>query len=191
VKAAPEWDEGFTAAYFDHHGLYAFGRQPEAIQWDVAQLAGSLALIGDSPALADHLASWPARFEAALFKRLLARLGIAPRGDEDHELVAALLAALRTREVGIDRLFFDWRGGRVPSDSHYAGEPFARLATALAGREQPLTHDYWSDPAPCSMLIEEVEAIWAAIAERDDWGPFETKITAVRCFGDAMKSGAA
>ncbi len=190
-RFAPEWDEGFTAAYFDHHGLYAFGRQPEAIQWDVAQLAGSLALIGDSPALADHLGSWPARFEAALFKRLLARLGIAPRGDEDRELVAALLAALRTREVGIDRLFFDWRGGRVPIDPHYAGEPFQRLAGQLIGHESPLTHEYWSDPAPCSMLIEEVEAIWAAIADRDDWGPFEAKITAVRRFGDAMKSDAA
>ena len=26
----------FTAAYFDHAGLYAFGRQPEAIHWDLA-----------------------------------------------------------------------------------------------------------------------------------------------------------
>ena len=29
----------FTAAYFDHAGLYAFGRQPEAIHWDLVQLA--------------------------------------------------------------------------------------------------------------------------------------------------------
>jgi uncharacterized protein YdiU (UPF0061 family) len=27
----PAWDAGFTAAYFDHSGLYAFGRQSEAI----------------------------------------------------------------------------------------------------------------------------------------------------------------
>ena len=137
-RFAPEWDEGFTAAYFDHAGLYAFGRQPEAIQWDVAQLAGCLALIGDAPALSDRLATWPARFEAALFERLLARLGVAPRGEDDRELVSALLDALRTRAVGIDRLFFDWRGGRVPADPLYAGAPFDRLAAALAGRERPL-----------------------------------------------------
>ena len=41
------------------------------------------------------------------------------------------------------------------------------------------------------MLIEEVEAIWAAIAERDDWGPFEAKIAAIRRMGDAMDSDAA
>jgi hypothetical protein len=41
------------------------------------------------------------------------------------------------------------------------------------------------------MLIDEVEAIWSAIAERDDWSPFESKIEAIRRFGDAMTSDAA
>ncbi len=26
------------------------------------------------------------------------------------------------------------------------------------------------------MVIDEVERIWAAIAERDDWSPFEVKL---------------
>ena len=33
----PAWDGHFTAAYFDHSGLYAFGRQPQAIHWDLVQ----------------------------------------------------------------------------------------------------------------------------------------------------------
>ena len=185
-RFAPAWDEGFTAAYFDEGGLYAFGRQPEAIQWDVAQLAGCLALIGEEATLSAQLATWPARFEAALFERLLARLGVVPRGEEDRGLVSALLGALRTRKVGIDRLFFDWRGGRIPPGRPYAGAAFTRLATALAGCERSLTHAYWADAAPCSMLIDEVEAIWSAIAERDDWAPFETKIAAIRRMGEAM-----
>jgi hypothetical protein len=40
------------------------------------------------------------------------------------------------------------------------------------------------------MLIDEVEFIWAAIADRDDWSPFELKIEAIRRFGDAMASDA-
>jgi uncharacterized protein YdiU (UPF0061 family) len=190
-RFAPEWDESFTAAYFDHAGLYAFGRQPEAIQWDVAQLAGCLTLIAEAPALSERLATWAGRFEAALFDKLLARLGVERGGDEDRELVSALLGALRTRAVGIDRLFFDWRGGRVPRDPVYDGAPFDRLKAALAGRERHLTHPYWSDPAPCSMLIDEVEAIWAAIAERDEWAPFEAKIAAIRRMGEAMAADAA
>ncbi|HSJ79560.1 MAG TPA: YdiU family protein, partial [Erythrobacter sp.] len=47
----PEWEPGFTAAYFDHAGLYAFGRQPEALHWNCGQLAVALRLLADSPPL--------------------------------------------------------------------------------------------------------------------------------------------
>src|SRR5678816_2197080 len=79
-RFAAEWDEEFVAAYFDEIGLYAFGRQPEAIHWDVAQLAGCLSMIGEAPALSDLLASWPERFHAALLDRMRARLGVEQRG---------------------------------------------------------------------------------------------------------------
>ena len=36
------------------------------------------------------------------------------------------------------------------------------------------------------MHIEEVETIWAAIAEGDDWKPFEDKVRAIRRMGEAM-----
>ena len=35
------------------------------------------------------------------------------------------------------------------------------------------------------MLIEEVEALWAAIDQRDDWQPLQEKIRAIRRMGDA------
>jgi uncharacterized protein YdiU (UPF0061 family) len=188
-RFAPDWDEEFTAAYFDQTGLYAFGRQPEAIHWDVAQLAGCLALIGEATALSDLLASWPRRFETALVERIIHRLGVDPRGSgEDRPLVSAMLQALRSRIVGIDRFFFDWRGGRIPTAEAYRAEEFNQLRAQLAGRERPLTHAYWDDEEPCSMLIDEVEEIWSAIAERDDWRPFESKIEAIRRFGSAMTS---
>ncbi len=190
-RFAPTWDEDFVAAYFDEIGLYAFGRQPEAIHWDVAQLAGCLAIIGEAPALSDLLASWPDRFHLALSDRMLARLGIIPGGEaEDRPLVSAMLAALRTGAVEIDRFFFDWRGGRIPTQETYEAEEFVELRALLEGRQFPLTHPYWSDAGPCSMHIDEVETIWAAIAEHDDWHPFESKIEAIRRLGDAMTSDA-
>jgi Uncharacterized conserved protein len=36
------YDPGFTAAYFDHSGLYAYARQPEAVGWALARLAECL-----------------------------------------------------------------------------------------------------------------------------------------------------
>jgi hypothetical protein len=36
------------------------------------------------------------------------------------------------------------------------------------------------------MLIDEVEAIWAAIAEADDWGPLHAKVAAIRHMAEAL-----
>ena len=188
-RFTPEWDPGFTAAYFDHYGLYAFGRQPEAIQWDLAQLAGCLSLVADAPRLSELLGGWSARFEQAMIGAMLRRLGVA-RGEGDRELTGALIRALATRAAPIDRTFFDWRGGRDPGAETYPGGEFRTLAHRLEGREARRTHAYWSDAAPCSMHIEEVEAIWSAIAERDDWQPFDDKVRAVRRMGEAMEQDA-
>jgi len=190
-RFTPEWDPGFTAAYFDDFGLYSFGRQPEAIHWNLAQFAGCLALIGEAPPLSDVLADWVVRYETALIEALLARLGVAPLSPaEDRPLAAALIEALQSREVCIDRLFFDWRGGRDPGGETYASEPFRALAGWLEGRVRPRTHAYWTDPTPCSMHIEEVEAIWSAIDQNDDWSPFEAKVAAIRWMGEAMRADA-
>jgi hypothetical protein len=35
------------------------------------------------------------------------------------------------------------------------------------------------------MLIDEVEAIWAAIDAGDDWGPFHDKLARLRRSGEA------
>ena len=191
-RFTPEWDERFTAAYFDETGLYAFSRQPEAIQWDVAQLAGCLAQLGEVPGLADMLNGWGGRFETALVAAMLARLGVAAQGEpDDRALVAVLIKALQFRAVTIDRLFFDWRGGRDPGGERYAAEPFRALALALEGRASPPTHSYWSDKEPCSLHIDEVEAIWAAIADGDDWSVLHAKIAAIRRMGEAMTDAVA
>ena len=186
-RFTPNWDPEFTAAYFDHYGLYAFGRQPEAIHWDLAQFAGCLSLVTEAPPLSEMLAGWSSRFEDALTEAMLRRLGVETSGGEaDRTMVAVLIKALATKEVGIDTVFFDWRGGRDPGGERYGSDAFRALAKILEGREQPRDHPYWSGQKPCSMHIEEVEKIWSAIAERDDWSPFNEKVRAIREMGEAM-----
>lgn len=189
----PYWDGRFTAAYFDHAGLYAFGRQPEAIHWDLAQLAASLRVIAEPDVLMPALEAFGPAFSQALREGICRRLGILPRGEEaDTALLAAIEEGLGQQRVTIDRFFFDWRGGRrrgaSPADADYEAEPFATFRQRIAGYEPAvrLDHPYWSGAEPCSMHIEEVEAIWARIDEADDWSAFEAKIAAVRRMGEAM-----
>jgi hypothetical protein len=37
------------------------------------------------------------------------------------------------------------------------------------------------------MLIDEVESLWAAIAEQDDWAPFHDKVARLRQTGAARR----
>ncbi|HET7282058.1 MAG TPA: YdiU family protein [Sphingomicrobium sp.] len=188
-RFTPYWEPDFTAAYFDHYGLYSFGRQPEAVHWDLAQLAGCLSILTDAPSLSDMLSAWSERFEQAMIAAMLKRLGIAS-GDNDRKIAEALIRALASRAQTIDRIFFDWRGGRDPGSDRYPGAEFRDLAKLLEGGDWSPDHPYWSDDEPCSMHIEEVEAIWSAIAESDDWQPFNNKVKAVRRMGEAMRQDA-
>jgi uncharacterized protein YdiU (UPF0061 family) len=195
-RFTPFWDGGFTAAYFDHAGLYAFGRQPEAIHWDLVQLAASLRLIAEPEALTPSLDAFPGLFQRALAEAVLWRLGVKPKGgDEDSDLLIRIEAALAEKNVEIDRFFFDWRGGRrrgrSPADAADQSEAFQRLGESLrayASVEQATSHDYWKDENPCSMHIEEVESIWSAIDEHDDWSILERKVARIRRMGEALAS---
>jgi uncharacterized protein YdiU (UPF0061 family) len=175
----PTWDPAFTAAYFDHGGLYAFGRQPEAIHWNLGQLAMALRRISEAEPLVAAFNRFGPLYEQAMRRRFCWRLGVASRDPEaDGALIAAAERTMREGAIGPDAFFFAHRGGRRAQGP---------LAEALVGYEAIAgDHPYWSDEAPQSMLIDEVEAIWSAIAERDDWQPLHAKIAAVRRMGDAL-----
>ncbi|HEX8514262.1 MAG TPA: YdiU family protein [Allosphingosinicella sp.] len=197
-RFTPYWDGHFTAAYFDHAGLYSFGRQPEAIHWDVLQLAASLRAIAEVDELNAALDAFPPEFQRQLVEAIFGRLGIRARDPEsDSRLLVAIETALAAKTVTLDRFFFDWRGGRrrgpSPADNVYESDAFADFRHSIAlyeDVERALDHPYWSGEAPCSMHIDEVESIWSRIDESDDWTLFDDKIDSIRRMGEAIRPGA-
>ena len=190
-RFAPTFDPAFTAAYFDHAGLYAYGRQPEAILWNAAQLAVSLRLISEAPPLIERLETFEALFRQSYPAPLQRRLGILTRDRKPDtelgwKLKDAIEEALATTVWPIDRFFFDAWGGTLPADY---GPEWDKVRTALAGYDpvpQGRGHPYFAAGEPCSMLIDEVEAIWSAIDRDDDWQPFDAKVAAIRRMGAAL-----
>jgi len=182
-RFAPTFDPDFTAAYFDSAGLYAFGRQAEAIHWDVVQLAIALKPLADTEALTAAVEEFAPAYRAALVDRMLWRLGVAPQdGDLDIELVQAIEHALVTSQHPIDCFFADWAGGDLAHpDPAYSAEAFAPFRETIAHYEGVI-----GQVPRCPMLIEDVEAIWAPIAEHDDWSLFDNKIIAIRATGAAL-----
>ncbi|HEX3886154.1 MAG TPA: YdiU family protein [Phenylobacterium sp.] len=188
----PYNDPNFTAAYFDHAGLYSFGRQPEAVFWNLQQLAGALSMVAESDALVDALNGFAAAYRAELTAAMLARLGVQPTGtDADAALVQG---AFRAFAEGGERLrwepfFFDWfcggedRALSGPRGDLYAKEGFAEFRRMLAGftpdRPRRLAHPYFAAPEPEELLVDQIEALWASIAADDDWSGFHAKLAGI------------
>src|SRR5437868_3900702 len=141
-RFAPTWDGAFTAAYFDHAGLYSFARQPEAIHWDVVQLAIALRRIEQAEPLTERLETFPHLFQQALRDAIFARLGLRI-GDlaADMALVGALEEILSATRVPLDSFWFDWRVGRRP-DGYDGFDALAALIARHAAVPGALGHPY-------------------------------------------------
>ena len=184
-RFAATWDPGFVAAYFDEGGLYAFGRQPEAIHWDTMQLAASLRLIAESEPLIAALELFASHYQSAIAAAMLWRLGVAPRDpSQDRALVQTVERALKATGVGLDRFFFDAFGGTLPDD-YRDGWDEVRAALARYAPRKARSDAFWQG-RPCSLLIDEVEAIWQAIDRDDDWTAFDAKVATIRAMGAAL-----
>ena len=110
----PVYDPAFTAAYFDHSGLYAYGRQPNTLQWNLTRLAECLLPLADKDALIAALDVFAPAFEAAYTAALLHRLGVSSQGAErDGALATAWWTALRDSQAPFERAFFRLVRGRA------------------------------------------------------------------------------
>ena len=150
------------------------------------QLAVALRAISPAEPLIAVLDTFGPRYQEAVAEAFAWRLGVVlPGHSERVALLEAVEAALRTADAPPDRLFFDWFGGHVPAAPGPELDG-VRAAIAAAMPRKPRDHRYWSGEAPCTLLIDEVEAIWTAIYTADDWAPFHAKIAAIRAMGEAL-----
>jgi uncharacterized protein YdiU (UPF0061 family) len=189
-------DPNFTAAYFDQTGLYCFGRQPQAVFWNLQQLAACLAsdVDGLDEPLTAALNSFGDAYRDALRAAMLSRLGVKSLGrDADAALVNAAFQALGEGAEALrwEPFFFDWVCGAAsipralagPRAGLYMGPAFIAFREKLEAfepeRPERLAAPYFAEQDPEELLYEEIEAIWAAIAERDDWVPFEAKLARI------------
>jgi uncharacterized protein YdiU (UPF0061 family) len=197
----PVYDPAFTAAYFDQTGLYAFGRQPDALLWNLYRLAECLLPLAPQSELEAALAAFEPALHQEFAVALLRRLGLASAGAaKDAGLARALWTFLHESKAPFEQTFFDWYGGLAsarraqegPSLSFYAHPAFEPVLAALDGfapvQGTHLEHPYFGSSRPCTMLIEEVEGIWAPIAAADDWSAFERKIVEIQAMGEAYGS---
>jgi uncharacterized protein YdiU (UPF0061 family) len=194
----PVYEPGFTAAYFDETGLYAFGRQPDTLLWNLFRLAECLLPLAQQSSLEQALTIFEPALHREFPSAILRRLGLQSRGfEQDGALAKALWTFLHESKAPFEQTFFDWYGGLLsvhraeqsPSANFYAQPSFQPVRAALGtfdpAPQLQLDHPYFAGPTPCTMLIDEVEALWAPIAAEDDWSRFQAKLAEIRSMAEA------
>ncbi len=203
----PTYQPEFTAAYFDQSGLYAYGRQPEAVFWNLQQLAAALFAGQESEELAtkfgDVLQEFPQLFNLSSIRCFMHRMGLVSENEAlNDQLLMSAFQFLGASQIGFEQFFHDLYAqpdrrdfSRSPSASLYSGEEFAHFAATLAlfevdqsalRRRQDKAHaTVFDSTRPVTVLIDEIEQIWDLIAKQDDWSLFEKKISEIRAMGQA------
>jgi len=194
-RFVPQVDPGFVAAYFDQTGLYAYGRQAEAIYWNVAALADALRPLAEKEPLKEALQVFPKAYAASFGEAIFRRLGLEGGSTEEQQALASdLFVFMHEAKLPFEQAFFDLFGGLAGRDkrnrsddaSVYGGsDVIERLDAETPLRPERLSHEVFQK-APPTLLIDEVEASWEPIAADDDWQPFHKKVADIRAYGEAL-----
>jgi serine/tyrosine/threonine adenylyltransferase len=194
----PTYDPNYTAAYFDEVGMYAYGRQPSSVVWNLSRLAETLHSLSPSTNFAEALREFEPVFGQCADRTMLWRLGLlSANSDQDRMLLGMVFDFLEQSQMPFDQFFFDWFGGHLskqraetsPAKHHYQGPLFAQLFAAL-GRHHPakpklLANPYFQQSVPCTLHISRIESVWDSI-EQDNWQDFENIISEIRNLGQIL-----
>lgn len=200
----PTSDPKFTAAYFDEYGLYAFGRQPQAAMWNIQQLGSALTPLANIDELTDAAGAFSSAYQLALRKHCFFQLGIAPDDLEtDLHFLEAFFTWMTETEAPWHQVFFDWFGGGA-SEARAKASPIADLytsptfvpvqgflAAATPDRPERLDQPYFARAKPETLLIDEIEHLWSAIADDDDWSLFHAKLDGIAVKREVLGPGPA
>lgn len=185
----PRFDPNLTAAYFDQTSRYAYGRQADAALWAVCRLADCFIRFCPQSALEEKLGGFFEQMEASLAVALAYRLGVAVPDDtaDAAALCRSLFTAARTTDVWFDQIFHDHYGGQQRRGD-YVGAEWDEFHALLRACEGQKPHLFFDREIAVSLVIDEVEAIWAPIAADDDWSALTAKLDDIRALGAALRA---
>jgi hypothetical protein len=81
------------------------------------------------------------------------------------------------------------RADAGPAAEFYRSPTFESVRAGLLKRKPAasanLGHRYFAGGRPCTLLIDEIEALWAPIAAADDWSGWHAKLDEIAVAAEA------
>lgn len=111
------YEPGFICNHSDHHGRYAWNRQPSIGLWNLNALAHALSGLLERDALVDALQGYEATLLDTWHGGLRAKLGLRGHRDEDEGLVVDWLELLARNGADYTRSFRALAGVRTDAET--------------------------------------------------------------------------
>ncbi|MEB3308667.1 MAG: YdiU family protein [Snowella sp.] len=191
----PTYDPRFTAAYFDNGGRYCYENQPLICRLNLELLQLPLAMVIPASALTSALEDFEVLYHHAYQAKMLQKLGLPSSGIANAKaLIVQTIQVLQDSQVGYHQFFRDlaenfnlgWRedGTTILENSvlEKADWPAWQNLYHLALSSLPMDEfiqvgDRLKDANPKTTLLRPViEDVWAAIANENNWKPFDELI---------------
>jgi uncharacterized protein YdiU (UPF0061 family) len=176
------YDPATVFSSIDREGRYAYGKQPDITNWNLARLAETLLpLIHDDQEQAvaaanDAIGRFPSRFQAHHISGFRAKLGLISAEEGDEALIDALLEAMRSDRADFTLSFSALtraaRDASVDARSSFFGPAMgrwfpawrARLDRQQAGRDEVVSVMCRANPMVIPRNHRVEEALAAAVA---------------------------
>ncbi len=189
----PSYEPRFIAAYFDYGGRYAFGNQPNACYWNLEMLQVPLAEVIDRSMMTEALDKFKDLYITAYERRMEERLGLAHLTEAELEqIIRATLQLLYSTQWGYNEFFAELKEKFNPSWQKDSRSILTEKREGLSDQLlylfeqwqdtyhsflQRLEYDQINDRLqrwnPSKVPVRpEIERVWAAITEENDWQPF-------------------
>lgn len=186
----PHYDQKFTAAYFDHQGLYAYGRQPHMIFWNLERLKEALLPVYENEELFENgFKIYQRVFEERTFELFFKKIGVTPDSNpqKNKNLFYACLQFLEKSKAPYEAFFHDlycWHQNlseplRNANPDFYDSPELEDIEIQLGQFQRDPQAKEKSPEDLKTLLIDEIESIWSAIDKNDDWQPFYKKINSL------------
>jgi len=172
------YDPEKIAAYFDHSGLYKFGSQADAIFWNIQQLASIMTVFIDKNKLIDILKIYPNSYNKYLQKMLFKRLGLTLSSDtKNQELLNAFYELQSTKKFLYEEIIFDFKNFQL--NEAFIDKKYSSYTLVKVFKKFEKNNNNDSNNELITLLHEEIEKIWQAINDDDDWSLFDNKLKSI------------
>jgi serine/tyrosine/threonine adenylyltransferase len=184
----PHYEPQFTAAYFDKESLYAYGKQPQMVMWNLERLKESLELVnGNLDSYMQGFETFKIEFEKNLMQLFCKKMGVLENKDprKTKNLFLLCLQFLEKSKAPYEEFFhhlYCWHQDfNQPLKNYnlnlYDNDDIEEIEKLLATFIRDPKASIKKVSGLETLLIDEIEKIWNEIDKKDDWSLFNNKIT--------------